>query len=996
MSRVVIDGNEYNNPLARFKSYSYYHVLAVCNSTETADAIASQTDGIVDTWLHPSMYNSSNGTTDLGRYSPKNFREDNRLQYCILINGATDAEYAITRASFQTMVAAAATNNDRFTSLAVEGRIDISEPKGVTFLDTIVRCCIAMGKDAAQVVYMLKTFFVGYNQNDEIETIATVVPLTFVLSDATGSFTEAGGSYTLEFVAAQNGASRMPQFDKMLKMPPIKGGTLNDVVTLMQQSIDDSYNKMFDCVQKQVAKTQPALVDSLRRVKYVVELADLYKSAEYTFNPSHQQMSDTGSCNDAAQISTGTDTSLESAMHQVMSHCAKVEQDSLTGSTADVSINGKTLPSGTKLGYKIHTSYESKVVRENVNNPAYVITYKVEPYPNPRDLVAADADTVKSVMEPNTIHFDYIYTGQNIDILNFDMKVNMGLAYLQTAVIRNTYKDQGEVTPVDSIIPQVKNINRAANRTKTDDNATVNVDIPVFFGTSLELPNKRTTSNPAATANMAYDMTKHSSVEILEANMKITGNLLLLHSAMLSTSLSAKPNTGYDANTLEGQQPMDWGFVPAYAKVNIRMPANNNDIGLFDSKTTSYAKDFWYKYYYYIMAVEHIFEDGDFVQNLEMIGTPEPLDVSDVSPNAKSTKDQFSIDVLDCYTNATASCGSNASGTGATTSNTDHDSNTVKNSQAMQHAVAQMPPEPIDKIVLQMSPDNVKGWSSGNPAVKEAIRQAAATGTNIPLSVFAAISAIESNGHPAAVSKTGAVGVFQFVSGTWNEVMPEYPTNSSMGANDPRRNPALSAEAAKRYANKISSALGGTVQPTWLYMGHNLGPRAAVSVMRSAAAGDTNKSMAQVYAEHPSWKPQWSQFASQNGYRQDSTVGNIRDQIAAKYSRYLKDINAAAEDNSNVPESLRRRPAVDGAPAPTVTGNSAAESANRASANCDSAASPEDKKPIPCGNKTPPTDTSAGVEAVKAATPTSNTTDMSNVGVPQYLQRPTYTPNNIS
>ena len=124
-------------------------------------------------------------------------------------------------------------------------------------------------------------------------------------------------------------------------------------------------------------------------------------------------MSDTGSCNDAAQISTGTDTSLESAMHQVMAHCAKVEQDSLTGSTSDVNINGKTLPSGTKLGYKIHTSYESKVIRENINDPAYVITYKVEPYPNPRDLVTADADTVKSVMEPNTIHFDYIYTAQD-------------------------------------------------------------------------------------------------------------------------------------------------------------------------------------------------------------------------------------------------------------------------------------------------------------------------------------------------------------------------------------------------------------------------------------------------------------------------------------------------------------------------------------------------------------------------------------------------------
>ena len=124
MSYIAVNGKQQENPLAKFKSYSYYHVLAVCNSSETADVLASQTSDIVDSWLHPAGTVGTKTSEDLGRYAPKSLGQG--MQYCILINGATDSTYSITKVAIQTLVGAGAVNNDRYTSLAVEGESALS------------------------------------------------------------------------------------------------------------------------------------------------------------------------------------------------------------------------------------------------------------------------------------------------------------------------------------------------------------------------------------------------------------------------------------------------------------------------------------------------------------------------------------------------------------------------------------------------------------------------------------------------------------------------------------------------------------------------------------------------------------------------------------------------------------------------------------------------------------------------------------------------------
>lgn len=956
MSTIYRNGVGHDNPLARFKSYSYYHALAVCDSSDTAIALAEATAGIVNMWLHPTMREAADGS--LGPYSPKQITTNSGQtgQYVVLINGATDAHVSITKVAYQTLAAAGATNNDKFTSLAVEGSMELSEPRGISFLDIIVRACLSLGKDAAHVTFVLKTFFVGVNDEDEIETISNITPLMFVVIDVTGTFTEMGGQYKLDFVALSNGVSRLPQYDRMVRTANIKGATLSEAVDSLEREVATTYARMFSCVYEQVKKAEPELgyqageiTNKLRRVQYNIELSPMYMDSRYKFTPPSQQNGNTGACDEPGSMTTGTDTSLESALHLMMQRCPQVEQDSKDGIQQEfVMADGRTLVKGTKMQYKIHTSLCTSVSEDEAGKTSYTVTYRVEPYPVPRSFIGADEKTIKEFVEPNTIHFDYIYTGKNVDILEFDMKVNMGLAYLQLATLTNTYKGQGDVFSGSALTCSIDQVDRAQNRMTTSSTKDKKVEIPVFFSTNLELPTRRTTTSLENTSMSNYNLIKHSSIEVLDVSMKITGNLTLLNSALSSSY----PRCGSKQQPANQTDMMDWGMVPGYAKIKVKMPANSDDIGLFAGEygQSNYAKDFWYDGYYFILGVEHVFDDGEFVQNLEMIGVPNPDLFKDVGQR-KADASKFSTDVSNCFNNVAACPGGTEA---ATTQNTSkQDTSTVANSPAAQNArrqpIPQLPSTDVDKLIHNMPASNVVTWDRMDPNVRTAISREVA-GDRIPLSTYIAIAAIESEGNPAATSPTGAAGVFQFVQSTWNDVMPGHrvPANP-----DPRRDPTLSAQAARKYLNKVSRNVGGSVEPTWLFMGHNLGPNAARAVQRAVSEGRCIP-MTVLYTERgfrpfrdqPTGPNQWLTFARGNGYDPNSTTCTIRDQVAAKYMRYVKDANIQVQAPGSAPAAVGAQTAVQpqqqpAAPtsSPSPNGRVAGQGAAANGQNCASGAS---------------------------------------------------------
>lgn len=896
MSRIYRDGNEFENPLARFKSYSYYHILVMCDSTETAQELATTAGNDPDVWKHPDMLTIASGglehASDLGMYAPKT-SPSGRGQYCVLINGATDARVVITKTEFSTLAAAGAVNNDGFTSLAVEGTMDISEPRGVTFLDVMTRCCAALGKDAAHVVYSLKTIFVGHADGDTTDIISNVAPLSFILTDASGKFSELGANYNFEFVCVTNGITRMPQYDKMVRTNNIMGVDLTDACQRLQTEVNAAYARMYGCVFGQVALSEEdlgysggELTDHLRPVEYVIELHELYQKPDYKLTPNSQQEGETGQCGEPGRISMGRDTSLESALHVLMQNCTRVEQDSVEGVAYPVTINGRTIPPGTRMQYKIRTELITTSSADG-NPSSYTVKYIINPFPMPRTFLGMDQDTVENFIKPNTIEFDYIYTGKNIDILDFEMNVNMGLAYLQIATLTNTFKNQGEDLAASVTLAEAEQVAQTKERMNAERNKSAQVDIPVFFSTNINLPYKRTTTTAGLTASTLYDMKKHSSVEVQDVAMTITGNLTLLDSAVGSThnSPDVKPDT------------TDWGAIPGFAKVNIRMPANSDDVGLFEGRYgESFTKDFWFQGYYYILGIDHVFQDGDFYQKLEMIGLPDPDIMKSLGANHKSNDKSMSARIEECYDNKSACDGEQQAGN----SRSNYDVTTINRAPAF--GQGKLPANDIDKAVHNADVENISGWHNMDPKNQSMIKRVTA-GDKIPLSTYVGIMTIESNGRPLATSQTGAKGLFQFTQGTWNETMPNHrvPANP-----DPRNDPELNTIAAKKYLNRVSNTVG-SVEPTWLYMGHNLGPGAARAVKQDVEAGRCTP-MKELYMKN-GFKPfkgvsadkQWETFAKGNGYAVNSSSCDVRDQVAGKYGRYLKEVPKPAKPTEPQP-----------------------------------------------------------------------------------------------
>lgn len=879
--------------LSKFRSYSYYHVLVMCDSSNTADMLARSKN--LDIWQHATSgtkaIDDRPGTRDLGKYSPKCVTDENGKcvgRYVVLIDGSTDAAFAITQVKVTSATAASAVKDDMNTSLAVEGSLTISEPKGVAFLDQVVRCGIALGVDNSQIVYALKTFFVGHSydpiQSDTPASINDIPPVTFITYDVTGSFTEQGGQYEMMFVSVANGAARLPQYSNAVKAMNITTGeTLEQTLTNLQTNIRDNYTRYYACVRKQLAELHTAeaqqLLDSLCEVTYTIEVDEPYKNnAAYRVTDIPAQQSDTAACDSSdKKLSFPRNTSIESAISEIMRRCPRVMADMSEGDASD----------NAKYEYKVHSCVKSTPLSGSDASPgkmAYEVRYNVKRYPKPSNIAydsgfttfSKDEDEIRSdpnfhKIRQNIIEFDYMYTGKNIDILEFDLKVNMGLAYLQSATLANTFKDQLERTPnvVQSLVGPSVDLN-AKNRFVPGPP----VQTPVFFGKQIAHPKLLNTRDANATIQGAYTLAKHASLEVAEAKVRIVGNDRMLATTNRSTSaesmIAGEPPVVASPRSETDADFKFWGYVPAYVKINIKMPRENDDFALFTGQTTAdgtavaasadYSRDFWFDGYYYVVGIEHVFENGEFTQILDMISIPKTSAFGSTKKTSNDTKPTtFDTRLTECYDSSTGCGKTPPSGSGKTTNQPAH----VPSKPPSDGTKSSDGTKPMTKndatSALLASPklENVKGWNQASEPVKQAILRAAQR-YSVPKEVLAQFCYQESKFDPSIVHpKSKATGLFQFLSNSWDSSVlgtDENLTKSVFDDKSKRLDPQLNAYAAARYY-QINADIINSTDVGDLYLAHFLGAggptgkKGAWRIVKEDNENNGTKTLTEVFGE---------------------------------------------------------------------------------------------------------------------------------------------------
>lgn len=934
--------------LANALSYSYHHILVISDCTDTADALAESQDPNI--WEHATPETAVSDEREfskmLGRYAPKQL--ENSGKYVVLINGMTDAAFTISSAKWSTATAASARPNDQGTSIAIEGSLTISEPRGVEFLDQVIRSCIALGIDASQAIFSLKTFFVTHSYSPDrgeySEIIADIPPINFLTYDATGKFTEAGGVYELQFVSIGHGAARLPQYGKAVNAISITAGnTLGETFTRLQNNINQNYDRYFGCVYEQIRQATAnldtdAFLKSLRRVKYVIDVAEVYKGAEYTVTNQMQQFKNGAGCNDNAQINFPASSSIEQAIGTIMMMSPRVQMDMSQGDASDKR----------KYEYKIHTMVESKPVDgKDQSNLEYTVYYRVERFLTPKSIsydplfhklaqedAEIKADPLYEQLRRNIIEYDYIYTGKNVDIIDFDMQVNMGMSYLQTATLANTFKSQLERGPNRQMQVSTQDANNQGVRFGGSL-----VQVPVFFGTQINTPGLTNQQNASNAIQSAYTLSKHSSLEVTEASMTIHGNPALLG----STNITSSPRhirKGQTVITEKDGQFQDWTYIPAFAKINIKMPRSNDDYDGFTGNQTGtnsaeesidYARDFWFDGYYYIYGIEHTFDGGLFTQVLQMIGIPKKS-AFDASKETSSREVDTTKNISQCFDNQIA-CGTQQSSVG-------------KSDIIMpQVAVPEVPPsgDTTPTTIADVTtvtnaagedPSVVIGWNKASKEVQQAIINAAKS-YNMSVVTMAQMAYIEStfnpNAHPKG-SPSSATGLYQFLRDTWNGLVKQgsvigvdratgIVTNTSKTPQpgDPRFNPQWNANAGAAFMRNNARAIGSSSVGD-LYLAHFLGEGGAKKVIRDCDKTGGTSSVVTLFGENEAARVIKANASIVN--RQTTGLG-IRTWAATKMAATLTTKPAVAANTAPKAAEPERRGFTDATVPPAIPSRTA-------------------------------------------------------------------------
>lgn len=662
------------NILDRFRSHNYHHILIACDNSQAADRIASND-------FEVSQFSQLGVRQDvLGDIIPVRDNENPGAgereflgNSVVLINGMRDSRYVIQNVEWESVTAANVNTSDNGNSLALEGKMTIQEPRGFEFMNIIDYVQDAFDTDATGVIFLLKTIFVGHiaddntgsTRDDRPTIISDLRPLQFMLLDITATFDATGGAYQLKFVGLNNGASRLPQISRGAEMTTFTptSRVLSQVFTEFAQKLNAKALQDYENVRNQVKEqietgrnstTNPEDVNNLRRVEYRIIPVDPYDDDDYVLDNFDPTIKEKDTEESVAAIHTGAKFTVEQVIQKIMMHCKRVQDELNKG------------VDGVRYRYKIRSSLEMKKEpqqsqgQENVTTDREVllVTYYVERFVelNNTSVTAlltgqsSNDEIDEQQIRDNLITFEYIFTGQNVDIKNFDMKLNQGLLFLQTLrTTDNKYTQQekaqnGTYTNKDTTQGSIGTKNTVAvdDDGNTIIQSTIRSRTPVFPGTTVKDVLTKNVGAPDEMTAFNSALQQHAALEQLETKLTIRGNPYLMSSTNRPSSESIDQDDTSSEEDRSVRVMKNWDRIPAIAQVNIRMPENSESVG---GDRSPELVNFWYRGYYYVFSIKHKFSEGEFTQTLDMISMPQfnmfdPLETSPVNDTGDTTNNE--------------------------------------------------------------------------------------------------------------------------------------------------------------------------------------------------------------------------------------------------------------------------------------------------------------------------------------------------------------------
>ncbi len=321
---------------------------------------------------------------------------------------------------------------------------------------------------------------------------------------------------------------------------------------------------------------------------------------------------------------------------QGQSLTAMINQIILSSDYAKKAIDPVNLtPEGYIKWFKLDVQIELLKYDPIVGDYAKKITYRVVPYfihqsifSNPSAAPVGYAELMKTVVK----EYQYIYTGQNVDVLKFDININ-NLFY--TGANPKPENESAKTSNQDQKLAEVKNSTTKTGQGQAPESQGAQMgrsrpkrDPRLLTGYKGGSGDKSTEQNVAENFQQAF--ISGNSADLISVDLEILGDpYWLVDSGMGNYFARSSSPTAQITN--DGTMNYEGGNV--YVYLTFRTPADINETtGLYDFSVN--GKESPFGGIYRINLVENYFQDGFWKQKLKCLRMPGPQ-----GPEVNKTQD---------------------------------------------------------------------------------------------------------------------------------------------------------------------------------------------------------------------------------------------------------------------------------------------------------------------------------------------------------------------
>lgn len=644
------------NELNQFNSYSYHHVLAVANSTVVADLL--QNSESAHTRLISQSQPFRYGQPMEAHTVPG---AEDKGKYVVLLNSTKQSDFYIDEVSWSSIFLPK-TEGLSPNIQAVEGTLRIVEPKTARFFAHLQRAIDTLDTDPVGMIFVLKTFFVGQRtgndqqgvQSGSQEIIANVKPFTFAVYDIINEFEATGSSYTLSCLGVVGGVSKLPIFSRIPQIqgitdgnrttlaaveetPNLKNPSLNDVLLDFENRWNMRSFENFKQVEQQVAADQKKKFKH-RMATMEVTLDWYYRQLGPNGLPLNNEFA-VDMTSEKSKIGPNVrgvaidmNSTVEESLAEIMRSCKRVNEEAEIGVEDPVTkqkryytfritcVLQSTAPTEKEIEtqravYEEFVKSNKKPSRNDflTNNLTftgrfhahYYIT-RVEITKNrQRSFIVTDTATET---DDYLLKLSYFFTGKNVDIKDMQLKMDMGaLAFQSMRPLFSQYEPTNKNVPSNS--KGVAKVTRLQSAFSENNSSPIG---PAFISPG----DTKVNQNPYG---LLYTSTRQLLNEIsifsaIDCKVLIRGNPRLLNDVNITSDMFRGAETKTQTTTKNLTNHI--GKV----KIDILMPKDSIADADLVNPEVNFTEPFWFDGHYLIIGVENKFSEGDFTQELDLIG----------------------------------------------------------------------------------------------------------------------------------------------------------------------------------------------------------------------------------------------------------------------------------------------------------------------------------------------------------------------------------------